>query len=81
MIPHPDLPINGTPLKYKPLSVTKCDLSIATFAQHRLTGQWYDLTAHKRALDLSYNFAFYKRGLKQKSHIQSLSTPSKLSEI
>ncbi|KAI9134404.1 hypothetical protein [Acaryochloris sp. CCMEE 5410] len=60
MITYTDQPINGTPLKYKPLGITQCDISSATFAQHRLTGKWYDLTAQKRTIDLSHNLAFYK---------------------
>lgn len=56
-------PIKGIPLKDKPADTAKCGMSRATFAQHRTSKQWYELSIQGKIIGSPLEFDFYKQGI------------------
>ncbi|NJM68065.1 MAG: hypothetical protein HC851_21555 [Acaryochloris sp. RU_4_1] len=54
-------PIKGTPLKDKPAGISKCGMSHATFAQHRSSSQWYELSANGQTIGSPIDLDFYRQ--------------------
>lgn len=57
--------IKGTPLKKKPAGISRCGMSHASFAQHRFTNEWFELTNQGSFIGLPLDLDFYKHDPQQ----------------
>ena len=52
--------IKGKLLQDQPRNIVKCGLSLAKFAKHCGTSQWYELSSMGQIIGTSINFDFYR---------------------
>ncbi len=52
--------IKGTPLTDKPAGISRCGMSHATFAQHRMTNHWYKLSENGQTIGSPLDLDFYR---------------------
>ena len=51
----------GKPLKSKPDEISRCGMSIAQYAQHRDTHQWFELTSDGKIIGSPLQLDFYRQ--------------------
>lgn len=53
--------LRGKPLPRKPTDLSRCGMSVARYAQHRDTQQWYELTSTGQIIGSPLQVDFYTR--------------------
>lgn len=56
-------PIKGIQLTDKPAGISRCGLSNATFAQHRFTSEWYELSDQGQVIGTVLDLDFYRHDI------------------
>ncbi|NJM68642.1 MAG: hypothetical protein HC851_24760 [Acaryochloris sp. RU_4_1] len=73
--------IKGILLPHKPAGISKCGMSHATFAQHRSSSQWYELSASGQTIGSPLDLDFYKHDVLQGSSTRSREKTEELSKV
>ena len=76
-----DSQIRGKLLQDQPSNVVKCGLSLAKFAKHCDTSQWYEISAVGKVIGTSINFDFYCEADGSGSVVASGSKKKKLATV
>lgn len=74
-------PIRGIPLADKPADASRCGMSHASFAQHRTSNRWYELSIEERILGSPLEFDFFRSSVPQGPQAQSREKVQELSQI
>lgn len=74
-------PIRGIPITHQPVGISRCGMSHATFAQHRTSKQWYELSIDGKIVGSPLEFDFYRFGITQGQKSRSKAKTQELSKI
>lgn len=80
-MPSPRDPIKGIPLTDKPEEVSRCGMSHATFAQHRFTNKWFELSDQGQVIGSALDLDFYRYEDEPKLKTQSAAKADELLKV
>ena len=73
--------VKAIPLKDKPAGISRCGMSQATFAQHRFTSKWYELSDQGQIVGSPLDLDFYKHDVGQEPGTRSNVKTKELSKV
>jgi hypothetical protein len=76
-----DSQIRGKLLQGQPSNIVKCGLSLAKFAKHCNTNQWYEISTVGQVIGTSINFDFYREADGPDSSVTSESKKKTLATV
>lgn len=80
-MPSTRVPIKGILLKDEPEALTRCGMSHATFAQHRFTSEWFELSDQGQIIGSALDLDFYRQDSEPGSKTQWQGKTQELSRV